>query len=37
MTSPYCFANISVDFSPNKNKVDISKVYAEKAVEKWNF
>ena len=40
MTSPYCFANILVYFSPNDKKVDIFKVYAERAVEKrprWNF
>ena len=40
MTSPYCFADILVNFSPNDKKVDIFKVYAERAVEKcksWNF
>ena len=33
MTSPYCFANISVNFSPNKKKVDIFWLYMEKVVE----
>ena len=33
LTFPYTFANISVNISLNNLKIEISEIYAEKAVE----
>ena len=40
MTTMFYFGNISVKISPNNNKMDIFRIYTERAVEKcprWNF